>query len=480
MISKLTKITLIIGLVSFIFVSKEVFAQPSENSISDAGLTYPIEALGSCKDKTDCKNYCSVSENMLNCVNFAETQGMLKGEDLRISKIVAEKISKNETPGQCKTKDECEKFCSGKVDNIKQCVAFAEELNVLPPEELAQAKNVMKALEGGAKMPGECKMKSDCEKYCTLGAHIDECLSFAEAANILPAEELKQAKAVAPYLKSGETPGKCQSKAECESYCKDANNFTECLGFAEKVGFISKDDAEIARKTGGVGPGGCADQASCEAYCNIQENAGECANFALEKGLVDEKTADLIRGGIDEMKQALKNLPPEIQTDINSCLESKIGADKLQRILNKEVVATKNQGESIQSCFAGIQEKMKATMMQKAGGGEGGQGGGQAPSMDDIKTMIPDSVPEEMRANIQKQIESQMQSGSFDAPSGMPVSGGQAPVPPSVSGMGMGGVVPAPAMNQAPQVDCSGFASVPSCNYVPEMAREMCKKCKGE
>jgi len=467
------KIILTLGIISLFLISEKVFAQPTEKSVYDANITYPIVVLGSCKDKTDCKNYCSVSSHMLDCVNFAETQGMLKGEDLRVSKIVAEKISKNETPGQCKSKEECESFCSGKVENIKQCVAFAKELNVIPADELAQAENVIKALDGGAKMPGQCKSKADCESYCTAGSHIDECLSFAEAANILSLEELKQAKAVAPYLKNGETPGKCQSKAECENFCKVQNNFTECLGFAEKVGFISPADAELARKTGGVGPGGCRDQASCDAYCNDQNNAGECANFAVEKGLVDEKTADLIKNGIDQMKQALESLPPEISADIKICLESKIGgADKLQRILNKETGITKNQGESVQSCFAGIQEKMKALMMQKAEKGQSGQGGGKAPSAEDIKNMIPDNVPKEMRDNIQTQIESQVQSGASGG--GMGISGDY--------GSPTGGPVAAPSIDVVPKIDCAVFAKMPSIKYC-DMAGSMadiCKKCKGE
>ena len=471
------KIVLIVGIISLFFVSEMAFAQSPENKVSDANVVYPIAALGSCKDKGDCKNYCSVSAHMLNCVNFAEAQGMLKGEDLRISKVVAEKISKNETPGQCKTKDECEKFCSGKVENIKQCLAFAKELNVLPPAELAQAENVMKALEGGAKMPGECKQKADCEKYCALGSHIDECLSFAEAANILSPEELKQAKAVAPYLKNGETPGKCQTKEECDNFCKDGNNFTECLGFAEKVGFISKDDADMARKVGGVGPGGCKDKVACEAYCNDESHADECAKFALDKGLVDEKTADLIRNGIDQMRSALETLPPEIKTEVQNCLDSKIGADKVQRILNKEVSATKNQGESIQSCFAGIEGKIKAMMMQKAG--SAGEGGGYgAPSKEDLQGMIPDSVPAEMRDAIEKQIQEGGAGGegsmpSFvlgDIPQGMPANVVPGGIPSDAGSAG----------GQVPQVDCASFANMPSadyCNMAGPQA-DACRKCK--
>jgi len=435
-------------------------AQTSTGSVNDSSIVYPIATLGNCKDKADCANYCAKSKNMLACVNFAEKQGMLKGEDLRISKIVADKVSKGETPGGCTDQSSCESFCKGKIENINQCISFAEQLNILPKDELTQAKNVAKALAGGAKLPGQCKDKTSCENYCADGTKIDECLSFAEAANILSPEDLKQARTVAPFLKNGETPGKCQSKDSCEKYCADTSHASECIGFAEKAGFISKEEAVMAKKVGGAGPGGCKNQADCAVYCNDQSHATECANFAVEKGLVDDKTADLIKNGIDQMNKALGSMPPEIKTDVENCLSTKIGADTYQKILSKQVSPTKNQGDIIQGCFAGIQEKIKALMMQKAGGAGGSSG---APSAEDLKGMIPSSVPAGMRANIEKQIETQKQNagpstqGNTSAPGGAPSSG-----------------------SQAPQIDCSAFAQVPSCSYVPVgVAQDSCNKCKG-
>ena len=472
--SKILKITLIVGALFLAFTSDKVFAQqPSESTVSDANITYPITALGSCKDKTDCKNYCSVSAHMLGCVNFAETQGMLKGEDLRVSKIVAEKVFKNETPGQCKSKEECEKFCSEKVENIKECVSFGEELGVITPAELAQAKSIMVALEKGAKMPGECKDKAGCEKYCAVGAHIDECLSFAESANILSPEDLKQAKAVAPYLKTGETPGKCQSKNDCENYCKDENNFAECVGFAEKVGFISQADAEMARKTGGIGPGGCKDMASCDAYCNEQSHAEECFNYALGKGLVDDRTADLMKTGVDQMNSALESLPDEIRTEVVNCLESKIGVDTWPKILSKKIVPTKNQGDIIQGCFAGIEAKVNA-MMKSGGGGGAGGGSMRAPTPEEIQGMIPDNVPDDVRVNIEKQVQEYGASGG----NGMPVGSPTKFVPTGVPT----GVVPVPSGGQMPKIDCSMFSSMPDVSYckMAGQAEDACRKCKGQ
>lgn len=366
----------------------------SVKNVDDSNIVYPIVELGSCKDKADCASFCSKSENMVACMNFAEKQGLLSGEDLRISKIVAEKISKGQTPGQCKDQDSCEKFCKDKVENIDACISFAEELNILPASELAQAKNIAKALKEGAKLPGQCKTKDDCENYCEDGAHIDECLSFAEAANILPPDELKDAKKMASFLKNGETPGKCKDKKDCENYCNDSANGDECLNFAKKAGLISKEEE------------------------------------------------DMMNNGGEKIKQALENLPPEVKGEVEACLNSKIGADKLDKVMNKEENLTKNQGESLQSCFAGIEAKMKAIMMEKAGSQGKGEGfgapgdrgpsgnidmGQRGPSEDQIKNMMPKNLPE---------------SASL------------------------------------PQVDCASFKAVPSCSYVPEGVRDQCEKCK--
>lgn len=444
----------IAGLIIFVASAK---AQIPTSSVNDSGVTYPIVELGGCKDKADCATYCSKSKNMLVCVNFAEKQGILKGEDLRISKVVANKVSKGETPGGCSDQASCESFCRGKVENINQCISFAEELNILPKDELDQAKNVAKALAGGAKLPGQCKDKESCENYCSDGSKIDECLSFAEAANILSPEDLKQAKAVAPFLKNGETPGKCQNKASCDKYCSDLSHADECIGFAEKAGFISKEEADLAKKVGGAGPGGCKSQAECTAYCNNESHADECANFALSKGLVDEKTAELMKNGVDQMNQALNSMPPELKDYVVSCLNKEIGTDRVQKILSKQATPTKDNGEKIQSCFAEIKDKAKEIMMKSAGGQIPGGEGGKAPSIEDLKSMIPSSVPAGMRDSIEKQIEAQSQSGGAGLSGGMPSSGGQ-----------------------VPQIDCSAFAQVPSCSYVPDgIARDTCEKCKG-
>ena len=415
------------------------FAQGAPAAAVNAAttVTYPIAELGSCKNKQACKTYCDNPNNMTACVSFAEKQGLLTGDDLRISKIVAQKVADKQTPGGCTTQGTCDAYCNGNVEHLNECLSFGEQLGVIPASDLAEAKKIASALQKGAAMPGQCKTKAECESYCAVGGHIDECLNFAEASGILPADELAQARKVAPFLKNGETPGKCTTKAECDAYCANDSHFTECLGFAEKAGFVTPEDAAMAKKTGGKGPGGCKGQDQCAVYCNDEAHADECLNFAKDKGLLTPEQLDLVNNGIDQMKSGLNQVPEEVRGQVTDCLATAAGGqDALNQILAKTKTPTKAMGEKFQACFANIaglmQKEMTAKYQQMGGapgsgtgapsGAPGGAGG--PPSASEIMKNLPANVPADMRAKIEQQIQNQINSagGGKGAPS-MPPGG---------------------------------------------------------
>ncbi len=467
-----------------------------KSKIDTSNVVYPIKELGSCKDKVDCATFCNVSSNMVACVDYAEKNSLLSGEDLRISKAVAKRVAEGTTPGSCKSEAECQSFCSGKVENIKECVSFADGLKIIPENELAEAKKILKALEGGAQMPGSCKTKGECENYCAVASHIDECLTFAEASDILPKEELEQAKKVASFLKEGKTPGKCENKKSCDEYCSKDANFTECISFAETAGFISKEDAEMAKKAGGVGPGGCKSKDACEEYCNKQENIDVCTNFAIEKGLVSEEDKKMIESGIEEMTKALDSMSPEMRGEVESCLKNSIGEEQYNRILNKIDKPTKDIGGKIQSCFARLTKPQGDNMPASLG----------KPSEEDIKKMIPGGMPKDVQEKIQEQIKNQIKNGvppGSDALNNTlkemkeqnQLKGILPPQGTIPSGMGTpnNNIVPPvemkdlesvqkPGAVSAPAPSCSDFANMPSaqyCQMVPEgPAQEACIRCK--
>lgn len=439
------------GAVSVTYAQGEVGSAATASAI--ASISYPIAELGSCKNQQDCMKYCDDGAHMSACVAFAEKQGLLTGEDLRRSKLVAEKIASKQTPGACTTQAECETYCNGNVEHLNECVAFGEELGVIGKDDLAEVKKIAQALKEGAKMPGSCKSKSACETYCAVGAHIEECLAFAEKSGILPPDRLAEARKIAPFMKAGETPGKCDSKASCEAYCTADENFAECLGFAEKVGFVSGEDAAVARKTGGKGPGSCKSKEQCESYCNDEAHAAECLAFAKDNGLLSDEQKDLVENGMDQLKTALASLPDEARPQVTACLVAAAGSqEKWDRLLSKQDTPTKAIGDKIQGCFGKVSEIMQKAMSEKYGQ----QGAaGSPPSREEMMKNLPSNIPPEARAKIEEQIQ----------------AGG--------AGQGTGVVTPGAPGGAPTGPSCDMFANVPSCEYVPAgQGRDACLKCK--
>lgn len=415
-------------------------AEANQNQSGPSSIQYPIPELGGCTDQNNCKSFCERKENMTKCVDFAEKKSLMKPEELALSKKVAARVTAGTTPGGCTTKDSCEKFCQGNVDQINQCVSFAEELGVLSPEELAQAKKVTKALAGGGKMPGGCTGKATCESYCQDTSHIDECLDFAEKADMMPASELAEARKVAKFLKNGETPGKCKTKDECQKYCEDDSHFGDCVGFAEKAGLVSKEDADMARKVGGKGPGGCKNKESCDTYCNDPAHGDECFNFAKSKGLISqEELKQIIDEGMAKLKGGLDQIPPDARPEVEACLKNVMGGDAAyQDIMSGKKMPTKEMGSKMGPCFEDVMKNYAQKMMQKAGaGGAKGGGPGGIPhggppagipkdfNPKDIQGSIPAGVPDSVKAQIQKQVEEGIKAGAAQA-------GGQAGPPVNI------------------------------------------------
>lgn len=403
-----------IAAVLFLFICVSANAQTTN-------LSYPIAELGNCKDQQACKLYCDDSAHMSACIDFGEARGLMSKEEAAIGKKAAERIAKGETPGGCKDKTSCETFCQNNINDLQQCISFAEDVGI-NQGDIAQAKQIAAALQKGASLPGECTGKQSCETYCKDTAHIDECLVFAEVAQIIPAEEIAQAKKVAPFLKKGETPGKCKAQEECKNYCKDESHFEECLTFAEKAELVSKEDAELARKTGGKGPGGCNSKESCETFCDQEENAKTCADFATENKLMGEEELKAIKEGPQKIKDGLEKVPSEMKTAVESCLNTLFNGN-LNAVLNGEKTLTKSQGEKVGNCFESAAKDYAA----QQGAQSGASNMTQPPSKEEINSMMqgaPESMKEEIEANIQQKIQEEVKNRT---PQNIPPAAGTMP-----------------------------------------------------
>lgn len=323
---------------------------------------------GGCRSERECDAYCEDTAHLDECLDFAERYNLRSPDDIAEGRKILSALSAGANlPGGCRNKDECLAYCEDP-SHMKECVAFAEKAGFISKEEAEEAAKIIPLLERGEKTPGNCSRKAACETYCMEPSHIDECLAFAEKANLIPPEELADAKRFAPYIKNGETPGQCKRKSDCETYCSDLTHFEECVAFAEKAGMMSKEDAELARKVKGTGPGGCNSAQACEAFCSQPENQETCINFAKEHGLTQEiaEVEAKVRGEVESKMRACaekpcaemiaclqslqtgaqgsleggeESLPSEVQTKLDSCIE-----DLKARAIEEAVKTQRGEG----------------------------------------------------------------------------------------------------------------------------------------
>lgn len=272
-------------IVLFIFVAVLIYAQkelPPE-------ITFPIPELGNCASKTECEAFCDLPENMAVCLDFVEAHNLISREEIKMARKMLE-LGVTAGPGGCRGQAECEAYCDD-ISHIEECLAFAERHNLIPPAELEEGKKVAQAMKRGIRPP-DCKNKTECDIYCSQPENMEECLTFGEAAGLIPPEELADAKKALEAIRKGVKPPPCRGKKECEIYCSQPENLEACLTFAEAAGFISPEEAAMARKTGGKGPGGCRGKEACEKYCDDPTHAEECIDFALKYGFMPPEEAE--------------------------------------------------------------------------------------------------------------------------------------------------------------------------------------------
>lgn len=302
---------------------------------SPQDIVFPVTELGNCKSEAECRAYCEQRDNadiIRACLSFAGKHNLLPRDVIAQGEKFAD-VAAGGGPGGCKDEKTCVAYCEN-IAHIQECTSFVERYKLLPPDKLVEMKKFASAIKAGAKPPGNCTSKENCMTYCENSAHIDECLAFAEKAGFISQDELAMAKKVAPFLKSGETPGGCKSKAECETYCSDTSHFEPCITFAQKLGLMSAREAELLKKVQGRSPGDCARgspegaAARCAAFCNDPANAPTCMKFAAEMGIMTAEEASQV-GALPDFQACYAISPPKIK----SCLEERLGPELLSNLL---------------------------------------------------------------------------------------------------------------------------------------------------
>lgn len=304
------------------FASGVVSALAQEDTI-----IYPVVELGNCESKQACRAYCAGPEHMTACIAFAEQHGLMKKEEAEVAKKFARTLEQGGGPGGCTDNQSCRAYCED-ISHIDECIAFAER-HGHEDADVSEGKKVAAFIKSGGQMPGGCTSRQKCEAYCGDFEHSDECLAFAERAGLEMREsdgrkiDIEQIKKVHALMKSGETPGGCKSREQCEEFCESPDNADQCLAFAERAGFMKSEEIERARammKNGG--PGGCKGRKQCEEFCRNPENQEACFAFAQEHGMMRPEDAERMKGMRESFDQGARGAPPGMGT----CMREKIMA----------------------------------------------------------------------------------------------------------------------------------------------------------
>lgn len=300
---------------------------------------------GGCTSETACENYCNNTMHINECITFAEKYDLLPQQKLAEAKKIRGIIAQGEKlPGGCNNQNECENYCND-VTHIEECISFAERHGFIPKEELEEARKVQTALKKGAKLPGRCRGKNECETYCLNPDHMEECLEFAVAAGFID-DEGGDLQKILQVVKSGIKPPKCRGLRECEVYCTEPAHLDECLVFGEAIGLVSKEQAAMIRKTGGRGPGGCRGERECETYCRNPKNQDECSAFGQEHGFITDED----RERMEEDREQLQYTIDDADEEQINCIRNKLGQGVLEKMLTGKLQGSEQRWNIINSC----------------------------------------------------------------------------------------------------------------------------------
>ncbi len=197
---------------------------------------------GGCTSQESCEAYCSNINRMDECLEWAEKNGFISGDELEEAKKVQAAVKAGaKLPGGCTNKQSCEAYCTDP-NNIDECLAFAEASGFLPKEEIEQAKKFAEFMKKG-ETPGGCRSKEQCEAYCFEGDRMEECVAFAEKAGMISPEEIDIIRKT-----GGKGPGGCKGKVQCEAYCSAPEHQEECFYWAQGHGLMKEEDLTRMRE----------------------------------------------------------------------------------------------------------------------------------------------------------------------------------------------------------------------------------------
>lgn len=344
----LLKIFLILAAVAvgvFNFSAANAQEQEALNTIK-----FPVSELGDCTSAKNCKTYCNHLENIEVCVEYGKEHGLISDEEAADAlKLRTVRVG----PGGCTSKDTCKTYCAD-ATHAEECVEFAEKHKLMDTQQRERYKKFHLAIRGNNK-PIDCHDQHTCETFCALRSNNERCLKFARENDLIEEEEAEEISKFQRAINAQETPGDCDSKEACRTYCVTSENRDECLEFAEKFGWINHADAEKLRHDGFKGPGGCDSREACETFCNDEANQTTCLEFAKRFRILNSDEADRIVNVTNAVREAHTNMPDQIAT----CLRETLGEDIFNKMKAGEFSPDAAVAQSMKECMIQFAEQIR-------------------------------------------------------------------------------------------------------------------------
>ncbi len=277
------------------------------------------------KDFRQCENPAN-DEIMQKCITFASDNGLMSREDVEIIKKTGGK-----GPGGCRGKDQCELYCS---ENQDECMKFAEDNNLIKPEEKARMRD------------GMLRFK---ESISNAPEEVKQCLSDVVGADNL--EQLIAGKQ-APKRDFGDKMRSCFEKSFSGMSDDDSVMMNEGENEREEGRGRGRSEGEN-RRFNGMMQGGQQGGQRNRSMMDERESPTD------QKDKQEERMAPTRRDGQRQDRSRGVTFPPQAQ----ECIKNKIGEGPFNELVAGKI----RPDEKLEQAIGGCMQEFGASRTQRDG-----------------------------------------------------------------------------------------------------------------
>ncbi len=294
-----------------------------------------------CTSGESCKQMCEEPKNVgiaRACFAFAEKAGLLPSN---VDRAQAEKIFKLIEEGKAPFKSpkdfkQCENPESDEI--MEKCLKFGEENGLIPQGDLEMIKKT------GGKGPGGCRGKEQCDTYCSL--HQEECMNFAEEHNLVAPEDKARMEEGLARFREGITNAPVEVKQCLEGIVgRDtleqmiAGKQTPKRDFGDKMRGCFENVFGAPRERGAQKEG---------EFQGMMRPDGEDSRspFMQEVG-----STSSFRGGVPFIMQGRPEQGHMFPPQVEECVKGKVGEDALREMGTTQINGDNVVGQAISACM---------------------------------------------------------------------------------------------------------------------------------